>query len=126
MFYYPNNVHITNYEAAENLLDEVLPLKPDALILANDEATMWCYHVLNDRKIAVPKQISLVSGDLWKFGKAFNPSLTGIEYDYEGIAQCCVKTIMENINKTPQEIAGGSLRLFTPQLHLGKSCCMKK
>ena len=125
MFYYPA-VSTSNYEAAEKLIDKVLPLQPDTLILPHDEAVMWCYHVLKARKISVPEQISLVSGDLWKFGKVFSPSLAGIEYDYEGIASRCVEIILKNIDREPRDKADSPISLFPSRFCPGQSCCLKK
>jgi len=124
MFYYPA-VEITSYDAAEKLIDLVMPLRPDALILPHDESTMWCYQVLKKRRIAVPEQISLVSGDLWKFGKAFSPPLAGIEYDYEGIARRCVEILLDNLGDREERVTIPSLDLFVAHFVPGQSVVPK-
>ncbi len=124
MFYYPV-VSIEDMESAGKLIDAVLPLEPDALILPHDEATMWCYKVLTERGIKVPEQISLVSGDLWKFGKAFSPSLAGIEYDYEEMAKKSVELLMNNMNNSKENKMIEQLILFPAQFVPGDSCSAK-
>jgi DNA-binding LacI/PurR family transcriptional regulator len=95
-------LHLDRYEYVLEFIENILPLKPDALIVGSDESAMWCCRVLKDKGLKVPDDISVLSTSKWALGDAFEPAITAIDYEYETIASRAVEIIIEN-SKIPEK-----------------------
>ncbi len=83
-------------ELVDELLQDVLPLRPDALILGNSVTINWCIRKLKERGIRVPEDISIIGMDSWSGSEATTPSITVIDNNYEEIARKAVEIIRSN------------------------------
>ena len=110
-------------ELMARLLDDVLPLKPDALIIGSAEASLLAIRQLKGRGLRVPQDISLIGMDAWIGCKAAMPSITVMNNNPERIAEEAVKAILSNIgSETPQ-----LHEIFVPGfLEYGESCAPAK
>lgn len=119
----PGYAGFRDYESARLVIESILPLNPEAMIVSNDEALLWCIRVLNDKLIRVPEDISLLSANLSRYGLATTPSITGIDYNPEKFAQYALEAIMTNLNTKPDF---KPIRQQIPAiLFNGESCCPK-
>ena len=120
---YKENVgEIDTPELMDRFLSDILPLKPDALIMGNGIAINWCIRQLRERNLRVPEDISIIGMDDWSGSQAMTPSITVMNNNYREIARQAVQLIQENAqNETPQikEI------FIRGQLVLGESCTRK-
>lgn len=115
-------LHLDRYEYVLKFIDDILPLKPDALIVGSDESAMWCCRVLKEKGLKVPDDISILSTSKWALGDAFEPAITAIDYDYEKIAIRAVEIIVEN-SKIPDNQKLKQYNEFIPaQLIIRESC----
>lgn len=114
---------IDTRELVEKMLSDVLPLKPDALILGNPITIQWCLRLLPEHGLRVPEDISIVGMDDWPSSKIFLPAITTIDNNYAAIGKRAVEIINENAAlEQPvlhQEFIRGELRI-------GASCARYK
>ena len=106
-------------ELMTRLLDDILPLRPDALILGSAEGTLLALRHLKARGLTVPADISIIGMDEWPGCDAMMPSITVMNNNQQQIAEAAVKAILSNIDrKTPQ-----LHEIFVPgSLRIGESC----
>lgn len=110
------------YEPVLKFIDDILPLKPDAIVVGSDESAMWCCRVLKEKGLKVPDDISILSTSKWALGEAFEPAITAIDYDYKKIAIRAVEIITEN-SKIPDNQKLKQYKEFIPaQLIIRESC----
>ena len=91
-----NILRLDRYEYVLGFIEDILPLKPDAIVVGSDESAMWCCRVLKEKGLKVPDDIAILSASKWALGDAFEPAITAIDYDYEKIAARAVEIIIEN------------------------------
>lgn len=114
--------HLDRYEYVLKFIEDILPLKPDALVIGSDESAMWCCRVLKEKGLKVPDDIAILSTSKWALGDAFEPAITAIDYDYEKIATRAVEMIVEN-SKIPDNKKLKQYNEFIPaQLIIRESC----
>lgn len=78
-------------------LDDVLPLKPDALILGNATAIAWAFKLLPQRGLRIPEDIAIAGMDAWPASQAQTPAITVIDNNFKAIAECAVAVICAGI-----------------------------
>ncbi len=119
-------LYLNCYEYVLEFIENVLPLKPDALVVGSDESAMWCCRVLKEKGLKVPEDISVLSTSKWSLGDAFEPAITAIDYEYEQLAKDAVKIIIEN-SKVSDKHKPKQYKEFIPaQLVIRESCCQGK
>ena len=89
------------YEAAKKLLK--LNHLPTAIIAVNESAAMGIMHALNERKLRIPEDISVVGYDDTFYSDMISPPLTCISYNLKSYAQVIMETIIQIINKEETE-----------------------
>lgn len=117
----PNYAGFRDYDSARLVIESILPLNPEAMIVSNDEALLWCTRVLNDKQIRVPEDISLLSANLSRYGLATTPSITGIDYNAEKFAMYALEAITNNLSK--DGIIRQIKKKIEARLVEGESCC---
>ena len=107
-------------ELVERFLDDVLPLKPDALIIGNPTTIQWCLRFLPQRGLRVPEDISIIGMDDWPTSMAQVPSITTIDNNFSAIGARAVEIINSGsgLENPVQEFIRGAL-------HKGDSCIRK-
>lgn len=109
-------------ELVNKLLDDVLPLKPDALILGCSQAIMLTIRELRRRNLRVPEDISIIGMEAWNGFDAVIPSITVMDNNPQHVAEAAVKAILANMQSTTPE----THEIFIPGgLFKGESCCEK-
>ena len=114
---------INTRELTEKMLDDILPLKPDALILGNAVTIQWCLRLLPERGFRVPEDISIVGMDDWNSSKILIPSVTTIDNNYAAIGRRAVEIINAN---AAQEQPAFYQEFIRGQLCIGTSCVQHK
>lgn len=115
-------MHLDRHDYVVDFLENVLPLKPDALIVGSDESAMWCCRALKEKGLKVPEDISILSTSKWALGDAFEPAITAIDYEYENIAIRAVEMIIEN-SKISDKSKSKQYKEFIPaKLVIRESC----
>ena len=115
-------MYLDRHEYVIEFLENVLPLKPDALVVGSDESAMWCCRVLNEKGLRVPEDISILSTSKWALGDAFEPAITAIDYDYEKIAIRAVEIIIENSKISDKRKNKQYKELIPAKLVIRESC----
>ncbi|NMA42155.1 MAG: LacI family transcriptional regulator [Oligosphaeraceae bacterium] len=109
-------------ELMTELLDDVLPMRPDALIIGNGNATLWAIRLLNSRGLRVPEDVSIIGMESWKGSQAMQPSISVMDNNPAEIAREAVRVIINNI---PVESPPLHEIFVEGSLILGESCCHK-
>ncbi len=110
-------------ELMARLLDDVLPLNPDALIIGNATAILLAMRQLKERGLCVPEDVSLVGMDGWEGCDAIMPSITVMDNNPLRVAEESVKAILGNIGRETAQLN----EIFVPgTLRLGESCAPVK
>ncbi len=107
-------INFHSFDEVAAMLDYILPRRPDALMVGNDETAFWCIQAFAERGIRVPGDIALFSCDLGRFSRFTRPALAGIRYDAAGFGEAIMKTFLDD------QPAG---RLLVPaEIVPGESC----
>lgn len=91
---------------------------PQAIVCANDYMALSICHALNARGIKVPDDVCVSGFDALEEAKVFNPSLTSLEVDFEGMAERAINIIVNTNNGQKEE----RIQRVEAKLSLGKSC----
>ena len=86
-------------ELMTQLLDDILPLKPDAIIVGGQTCINLCIRQLKERGLRVPEDISIVSLDCWPGHRYCIPNVTTINNEFMTIAHETFKLVIENVGK---------------------------
>lgn len=111
---------IDTAELMEQLLNDVLPQKPDALILGSGVAVNWCLRKLRERGIRVPEDISILAMENWVGSQAMIPSIAVMDNQYQRIAEEAFQLILEN------EKAPAVKEIFVKGRLIGGESCARK
>lgn len=107
-------------------LDEVLPLKPDAIFASNDESALWVMRGLRDRGIGVPEDIAVLSGCRQTFGRAAVPAITAIDQRGRAVAKQAARAVCQMIEGDEQASRRvGRGIVVPPRLVIAESCGAK-
>jgi LacI family transcriptional regulator len=87
--------HKGGYEAAKTLL--TLETPPTALYITNYYMTFGAIMAVNELKISVPQQLSIIGFDHFEISDVINPSLTVIEQPTDKIGEMAAKTVIRRI-----------------------------
>jgi DNA-binding LacI/PurR family transcriptional regulator len=88
-----------NHETAEHELNKLLPEKPDALIIHEDESLFWALRVLKRSGIRVPEDIALFSANLSNYGKAATPGFSGFDYNSSEMGHRLMKHLLNSFEQ---------------------------
>lgn len=105
------------YQAMMQLLNAVDQL-PTAIIAINDFTAIGIMRAMKERKLTVPKDISLVSYDNSFLTDLTVPKLTGIDYNYEHFGKKIIETAIRVIRD--EEVA--RISLIDTRLVIKESC----
>lgn len=110
---------------------------PTAVIAINDFTAVGVTHVLRERGIRIPEDISVVSFDNTFMTETCVPQLTSVAYDYHAMGELLIETAVQAIH-SPADGAGTSgdaaareeilprVRMIRPELVVrnssGKNC----
>ena len=83
------------YQAAGQLLDSGETFT--AIFCANDHTALGALRALNEHKLQVPEDISLVGFDDEAFACYLNPPLTTVRQDFHALGEQAVKYLIEMI-----------------------------
>ena len=86
------------YELMTRLIKENVTL-PKALFVANDAIAIGCLRALQENKIEVPKEISLVGFNDISLAKYVYPTLSTVRVNTEAMGEIAVATLIEVIEK---------------------------
>ncbi len=98
---------ISSYEATCKLLDLNKTERPTAIIYMNDTMAYRAYKAYQERKIKIPKDISIAGFDdmvLPNYIEPFNPTLTSVKVDQGLLGKTAVDLLLNLIEK-PSKIA---------------------
>ena len=104
-------------EAAEQLLAQ--PELPEALFTTNDAIALGIMRKLQEKKVAVPEQISILSYGGNEWNEWVTPSLTTLRLPIEEMSSACVQLL--NTMLTTGEWIPIS-RIFQLELEYRESC----
>jgi DNA-binding LacI/PurR family transcriptional regulator len=109
------SIEADGYRAAQRLLDSGAPF--DAVFAASDLIAMGVIHALQDRGLAVPREIAVVGFDDIASAADFNPPLTTVRQDTRLAGELLVENLIRLIEDRPVESS-----LIAPQLIVRASC----
>ncbi len=84
-------------ETAEKEIRRLMPGKPDALIVGNDESMFQALRALRAQGRRAPEDVSLFSAELGNFGRAAMPSFSGFDYHAPVLAEKIMKMLGQSI-----------------------------
>ena len=96
---------------------ELLPVRPDALVAANDEMAIGAMDVLAKAGLSIPGDIAVAGFDGAAAVEALDPSLTTVRQPFDELAETAVSTLVSIL-------AGVDVpthRMIRPQLLIGAS-----
>ncbi|HEX7008467.1 MAG TPA: LacI family DNA-binding transcriptional regulator [Phycisphaeraceae bacterium] len=120
------SLRINRRRLVDHCLDEVLPLKPDALFPSNDESAVWIIRGLYERGIRVPQDIAVVSGSRQPFGLGAIPAITSIDQRERAVAKRAAKMVFEMIEGATPAVRESPGILVKPRLVVAESCGARK
>lgn len=86
-------------EFVSQLLDNILPMHPDALIVGGQSSINLCIRQLKERGLSVPEDISIIALDCWPGHAYCIPYVTTINNEFMEIAQKAFRILIGNIGK---------------------------
>jgi LacI family transcriptional regulator len=104
------------YQAANRLLESGRPFT--AIFCANDHMALGALRALNERKLRVPEDVSLVGFDDEPFACYLTPPLTTVRQDYPALGKQAVEYLVAMIKDRETAI---HQRVLYPQLVIRKS-----
>ena len=107
-------------ELVETFLDDVLPLRPDALLLGNPTTIGFCLKQLRKRGLAVPGDLSIVGMDDWPTAEAFTPEIAAISNNYDAVAERAVEIITRNQKLDQPEL----IQEYIPGAFIERGSCI--
>ncbi len=116
-------LRINRARLVNRCLDEVLPLKPDAIFASNDESALWVIRGLRDRGIRVPQDIAVLSGCRQTFGHAAVPAITAIDQRGRSVAKQAARLVCrmaEGDARASRQACEGIV--VQPRLVIAESC----
>jgi len=110
----------SGYQAAERLLS--LPCRPTAIFVANNEMMAGTLLAVRQRKVKVPRELSLVGFDDARWARYLEPPLTVVSQPAELMGQKAAELLLTRLHgrATPQTI------VFEPELIVRRSCAEPK
>lgn len=116
--YKKNNINLENLVINEkmNIQDEIYKLiekicikkeLPDAFFVSGDEKAITVLKALNDYKVKIPEEVSVLGLDNIPISKYLYPSLTTLGIDYKKMANCIhekLENLMNGLVETSTEI----------------------
>jgi LacI family transcriptional regulator len=110
----------SGYQAAERLLS--LPHRPTAIFVANNEMMAGTLSAVRQRKVKVPRELSLVGFDDARWAQYLEPPLTVVSQPAELMGQKAAQLLLTRLNgrATAQTI------VFTPELIVRRSAAAPK
>lgn len=108
-----------NFETGYQQMNEMLAKRTDmtAVIAINDFTAMGVMKSLNEHKIRIPQDISVVSYDNTYMAQMAVPSLTSIDYNFEEYGRKLIDTSIAMIEGRKKD----TLRMVTPNLIVRES-----
>jgi DNA-binding LacI/PurR family transcriptional regulator len=110
----------SGYQAAERLLS--LPCPPTAIFVANNEMMAGTLLAVRQRKVKVPRELSLVGFDDARWARYLEPPLTVVSQPAELMGQKAAQLLLTRLHgrTTPQTI------VFEPELIVRRSSAQPK
>jgi LacI family transcriptional regulator len=110
----------SGYQAAERLLS--LPFRPTAIFVANNEMMAGTLLAVRQRKLKVPRELSLVGFDDARWARYLEPPLTVVSQPAERMGQKAAQLLLTRLHgrATPQTV------VFEPELIVRRSCAEPK
>ncbi len=99
----------SGYEATRTLLKEPLP---DAIFVANDQMSLGALKALTEAGVAVPDQVRLVGFDDQDGVEFFEPALTTVKQDFEGLGEGAIQALTQIIAGKKPDLASRSTELI--------------
>jgi LacI family transcriptional regulator len=96
------NVQIDDGLAAGHSLMS-LPTPPTAIIVSNNNLSLGVLQALDERKVSIPAQLSIVGFDDYIWNRYFNPSLTAVAQSTHEIGKRSFELLLQIINRKPGE-----------------------
>ncbi len=105
----PSHIKVKNItysvESIRDALDELLPLKPQAIVCYNDTMAYTVMGELATRGIDVPGQIAVTGCDNLEFGRHLTPSLTSITFPAYELGQEAFHQLLKQLDHNAPEEA---------------------
>ena len=76
-----------------------LPITPTAIMVCNNKLLLGLLQALDERKISIPKDVSVLGFDDYAWNKYFNPSLTAIAQSTFEMGRRAFELLLQIINK---------------------------
>jgi DNA-binding LacI/PurR family transcriptional regulator len=100
-----------------------LPNPPDAIFAVNDGVAFGAMHVIKEKGILIPEQISIIGFDDEPYSSYFMPSLTSVRQPVYDMGMLSARILLGNMADAPKnENAPFRLETFKPELILRNSC----
>lgn len=98
------------YEAIKEFKNRNIEI--DSLFLASDLMAIGAMNFLNQNRIKVPEDISIIGFDNIELSSIMQPSLTTVNLPIKEIAELAIKKIMKMIYKTDEKIKKDNINLY--------------
>jgi len=103
-------------------VDEILKLKPDAIIPANDITSLWFMGELRRRGVRIPDDIALVSAQRQPIGWAPDIRITAVDQKDLTVARKAVSRLLSDIRLPIDQPRSIQAIVLPPRLFIGDSC----
>ncbi len=105
--------------AGRRLLD--LPNPPTAILATNNKLLLGMLQAVDERKILIPEQLSVLAFDDYLWNKHFNPTLTAVAQPTHLIGQKSFELLLQLIQNPTVEVASPIHLRLTAELHVRNS-----
>jgi DNA-binding LacI/PurR family transcriptional regulator len=106
---------------AETLIH--LPNPPDAIFVVNDGVAFGAMHLIKERGLLVPDQISIIGFDDEPYSSYFMPSLTSVRQPVYDMGMLSARILLSNLMEVPKKGKEPyRLETFKPELVIRDSC----
>jgi LacI family transcriptional regulator len=98
-----------------------LPTPPTAIMVSNNKLLLGVLQALDEKRIAVPQQLSLIGFDDYIWNKYFSPSLTAVAQSTYEMGKRSFALLLQSINRTKNQELPEKHILLTAELRVRKS-----
>lgn len=98
-----------------------LPTPPTAIMVSNNKLLLGVLQALDEKRIAVPQQLSLIGFDDYIWNKYFSPSLTAVAQSTYEMGKRSFELLLQSINRSKNQELPEKHILLTAELRVRKS-----
>ncbi|WP_235995341.1 LacI family DNA-binding transcriptional regulator [Secundilactobacillus yichangensis] len=103
----------SGYNAIDKIIDLPASKRPTCVVCASDDIALGAIRRCQERKIEVPKEISITGFDNISYDTAITPALTTINNPFEGMAKYGVQMLFERMDN---HLSHNRVKIIEPKI----------